>query len=564
MAFTYTETRDNETLRLLTPAIDEFIKQCQTPADPDSPCPRQTVFFFPAGSASHLTRATKPFLEGIAVPQTFKYHTVWVALNTPVGGARDLEMHRDSTGTFRDKGDRIIVADHALSLGDCTTFNGFITWCRDNNVDLFVFPYDWRRRLDETATFFIGKFLPFFRARVQNAGCPNPLTRFALVGHSFGGMVANLILRGNDPILAYMTHVITVGTPFYGASGQVHRWFEGESWLNGLGGLFKEDIMKLSASLPALYTLHFLDELTFNNATNQAALAADAFPLNDYPSMDATTANLRADPYNPQTSGANVRYPMLTGFDRTELDYARAQFQLLASPMDPDLLKKFYNIRGVRTANDGLTPINDTVGSVTWSFIPTNFDASDPSPIHDHASVPGDKTHPAWSACLVTNAANRRITVKAHDLDHMFLMNHSTVLNAIQDILCPEGGGVSPSETQQPEEASDDDVVEFLQWLSQNWLSLRSEGLTTFDDPRLKNLLPEKFREQLPSIARRFISDVMKRPGPTGLRGPEGDAGGRGPEGPADSPPKAPGRQSVARTRAARSRQRKPPKKKQR
>ena len=83
-------------------------------------------------------------------------------------------MHRDSTGTFRDKDDRIIVADAALSFADCTPHDGFITWCGNNNVDLFVFPNDWRRRMDETATFFVGKFLPFFRAHVQGAGCPDP------------------------------------------------------------------------------------------------------------------------------------------------------------------------------------------------------------------------------------------------------------------------------------------------------------------------------------------------------------------------------------------------------
>jgi hypothetical protein len=179
--------------------------------------------------------------------------------------------------------------------------------------------------------------------------------------------------------------------------------------------------------------------------------------------MDETTKNLRADPYNPQTNGDLVRYPMLTGFDHNELDYGRTQFQLLASPMDPDLLKKFYNIRGVRAANDGQTAISDTVGSVTWAFIPTNFGASDPSPIRDGASVPGDNTHPAWSACLAPNAVSRCVTVKAPDLDHMFLMNHSTVLKAIQDILCPGGGEVSRSETPQPKPAADEDVVEFLQ-----------------------------------------------------------------------------------------------------
>ena len=558
MAFTYDETRDNETLRLLTPAIDAFIAQCQTPLNPESPCPRQTVFFFPGGIASQLTRATTKFIDGVAAAQVFAYVPIWVTLETPMGGARDLKMHRDGTGTFRDTGDRIIVADAALGFGGCTPHDGLIAWCAGHNADLFVFPWDWRRRLDETVKFFVAKFLPFFRARVQNAGCPDPLARFALVGHSFGGMIANLILRGNDPIVATMTHVITVGTPFYGYSGQVHRWFEGEPFLNFFG-VFKQDMMETIASLPALYTLHFLDEATFNNATNLAALAADEFAIPGYPSMDATTATLRADPYNPQTNGGQVRYPTLTGFDRAELDYARLQFQQLASPMDPGLLQKFYNIRGVRTEDDDETPVSTTVGCVTWDWIPTNFDASDTSPIVDGAPVPGDDTQPAWSARLATNAA-RTVTVKASDIEHAFLMNHESVLTEIQAILCPEGAEVSPSETPQPEPASDDDVVEFLRWLSEN--RFRITHLTSFDDPELQKLMPKRFTQKLPGIARRFISDVMKRPGPKGLRGPEGDAGGREPRGPERRPPKAPSRQPAARKPAARRRPRKPRKRK--
>jgi hypothetical protein len=416
--------------------------------------------------------------------------------------------------------------------------------------------------LEETVKFFVGKFLPFFRAYVQKEGGPDPLTRFALVGHSFGGMVANLILRGNQPILATMTHVITVGTPFYGYSGQVHRWFEGEPLLN-LFGLFEQDMMETIASLPALYVLHFLDEDTYTNTTNQAALMQDPdFPLPGYPSRDATTANLRADPYNPQTSGALVRYPTLTGFDRAELDYARLQFQQLASPMAPDLLQKFYNIRGVRTEHDGETPVRNTAGSVTWDWVPTNFNASDESPIVDGAPVPvdgapvpGDGTQPAWSARLATNAG-RIITVKASNIDHAFLMNHGSVLTEIQAILCPEGADVSPTETPQPEPASDDEVVEFLRWLSENWLRIRH--LKRFDDPRLQQFLPAGFNSNLlPGIARRFISDVMKRPGPKGLREPEGGPGGREPRSPESRPPKAPGRQPARPRPAARRVERK-------
>ena len=230
-------------------------------------------------------------------------------------------------------------------------YDGFIDWCANNNLDLFVFDWDWRRRLEDTVTFFIRRFLPFFRARVLAAGLPDPLANFSLIGHSFGGMIANLILRGNDPIVSNLARVITVATPFYGYAGQVHRWFEGDSLVNGENDIFKAEIMEVIASLPALYTLHYLDESTYSETATQSGLALDPeFPMAVYPSMDATTVALRADPYNPKTNGRLVRYPTMTGFDLAELDYARLQAQQLVAPMPAHLAEKFYNIRGVGTA----------------------------------------------------------------------------------------------------------------------------------------------------------------------------------------------------------------------
>ena len=530
---TYAETRDEETLRLLEPAIKAFITQCQQPANPSSPCARQTMFFFPGGMASRLVRANEPFDDTDPSPQTFTYDPVWIELGTLFGGAMDLAMYwHISSGTFRDKGDRIIIADEALGLDltltPCTPHTGLINWCHNNNVDLFVFPWDWRRRLDETVTFFVSKFLPCFQARVVDAGCPDPLLRFALVGHSFGGMIVNLILRNGAPILANMTSAITVATPFYGYPGQVHRWFEGEDLLN-LFGYLEQAMMEMIATLPGLYTLHFLDTQTWD--ANEAALTSGEFPIAKYPSVDATDTTLRADPYNPNTYGSLVRYPGMTGFNRTELDFAEGQSRMLVSSMDPGQLQKFYNIRGVQTGLDGKTPINSTPASVTWDWIPPNFDAKDGPPITDVKSLPGDGTQPAWTTCLVTNAPERRITVKAFGIDHMFMMSHPSVLQAIATILCPSGGAVAPPETALPEEAGDEEMVEFLKWLSEHLLVIRR--FNGFNDPEFRDMLSNtRFRNRLPNLARRFISDVMKRPGPKGLRPPDGDAGRRRPRAP--------------------------------
>jgi len=520
VTLTYDETREREHLRLLGPAIKKFIADCYRDSAATPTSPRQTLFFFPGGTGSQLTRATRKFVDGVSSPQEFEYEPVWLIPATLVGGARDLRMYRDNGGALRDKGGRIIVADAPVGFDGHTPHDALIVWCASQHVDLFVFPWDWRRRLDETARFFVRTFLPSFRAQVLAAGCPDPLERFSLVGHSAGGMVVNLILRGNDPIVATMTHAITVATPFFGYPGQLHRWFEGEPDVDSLG-LFRQELMETIASLPGLYVLHLLDEETYRNVTSYAALTAQApeFPLPSYPSVDATNADVRADAYNPQSNGRLVRYPAMTGFDRHELDYARLQFQQLTAPMDPHLLQKFYNIRGVVTEADEQTPTLGTADNVTWDWIPADFDSDDPTPIVDGEPVAGDDTQPAWSTCLATNDPSRCITVRGSDISHICMMNHGRVISAIEAILRPPEGAMRPRATALPEPASDDELVEFLRWVSENHGIVRQ--WPRFSDPKFRSVVPRKFSKNLYGLARRIFMDIMKRPAPRGLFEPQ-------------------------------------------
>lgn len=517
MSLTYAEVRDSEHLRLLTPAIDAFIKRARYPPATTSTCPPQTVFFFPGGLASQLLRATKKFRVGTTKPQTFDYEVVWLNDESARrGSARHLGLHRDSVGVFRDKGDRIIVAYGVIWN---VLYPGFIEWCATNNLNLLVVDWDWRRRLEDTVTFFLRTLLPFFRERVLAAGLPDPLARFSLVGHSFGGMLVNLILRGNDPLVANLARAITVATPFYGYAGQVHRWFEGDWLVNGDNDIFKQEIMEVITAIPSAYTLQYLDEATYRESATQAALARDPeFPLLAYPSVDATDTTVRADAYNPKTNGSLVRYPARTGFDLAELDYARLQIQQLAAPMVASLAEKFYNIRGVTTQSDGQTPRNNTPSELTWDWVPTSFDSTDPSPIVDGPKGPGDNTQPAWSARLATNAPARCITVKAQDMSHLLIMNNARTLDALGSILCAPGAAMSPSVPPPPEPASDEDLIAFMRWLHKR--PRRKAPSLRFDDPARRDLVPPEFRDKLPGITLRIIMDIMKRPAPPGASGP--------------------------------------------
>lgn len=580
----YAQTRDSEHLRQLAEDIKTFAQDYLS-AVPAGACPRQTVFFFPGGMASRLLRAVQPYQDGADMSGT-QYEDVWIAPDTFIGAWRSLKMHKGGSGCFRDKDDRIIIPNGAVEFLGVTPHDGFIRWCRQHNADLFIFGWDWRRRLDETVAFFLDKFLPHFREAVMAAGCPDPLSRFSLVGHSFGGMIVNLVLRSEHSILSNLAHAITVATPFYGYPGQLHRWYEGEPILmqgelmaideveqldpfdlldySEMRKAVRQDMLEVISSMPALYTLHFLDTVTHLDPV-QAPLMNDAegFSLPSYPSLDAATLT-PADAYNPTANGSLVRFPMNTGFDLLELNYGRAQFQQMAAPLPAALAAKFRNIRGVTTENGA--PLLNTAAAVHWGWISPSFDAAGPSPVVDTGWVHGDDTQPAWSTRLASNQANC-VTVPADGLEHACMMDNDTVLSRIEAILCaappppppppqnmleqlitsiqnclypqPQQQQQQVQQQQQqnllqqgaPKEPTDEDIRAFLRWLYHNRELLKK--LPRTKDIRI-DVFPEELRDKIPAITRRIYKDLVRGP----VRRPPKDTDK--PAAPAPEKPRAP------------------------
>jgi hypothetical protein len=116
------------------------------------------------------------------------------------------------------------------------TYAGFISWCHSSDIDLFVFGWDWRRSSEAAADFFLNRFLPAFDSLATIAGCsPHPLDNFWPIGHSFGGMaVKQIVNQSANQYVQRMKRAITVGSPFYGYGGQVHRYFKGDTNSTGL------------------------------------------------------------------------------------------------------------------------------------------------------------------------------------------------------------------------------------------------------------------------------------------------------------------------------------------
>ena len=500
----YHETRDRDQLDVYEREINEFISAYKNAL----PSPeRQTLFFFPGGMACQLWRSRRKFRDGQA-NAPFKYDRMWLTLSSFLWRARRLGMEKDAAGLFRDKDNYIVIADGAVNFNGCTPHDGLIEWCRANSVDLFVFNWDWRRRLEDSAGFFVKQFWPLFKRRLKEEGVPQAAQKFSLLGHSFGGMVVNLILRANDAAVAQkLRHAITAATPFYGYASQVHRWFEGESLLNGDGKDERLQIIKVINSMPALYVLHYLDAQTY--ARDAAALAGDPeFPLPAYPHTDAGT-RAPLDPWSQQSDGkGRVRYPEKTmRFQPAELAHALGVFRLMAEPMSDT---RFYNIRGVRVGGDG-KPLNNTLSAVTSGWIREEFHPDDGCPVTNaKAKVPGDGTQPAWTTRLASNDPKRWITVRDKDLSHMFLMSNAATLGALADILlAPRAAAPMMRPPSPPPSASEEEFEAFRDWLS---AYAQEKSVKPRTDEEILQAMPDHLRTNLPRIAPRIIEELFKRP----------------------------------------------------
>jgi pimeloyl-ACP methyl ester carboxylesterase len=414
---TYDTTRESEQLRYLKVDIANFIQR-YTSKPPSSS--RRTLFLFPGGMASQLLRATTPYRDD-GTQQTFQYENYWVSALTFLGGALFLGMHKHGGG-FRDHDNQIVIPSGVVNFLGLTPYSRFSQWCDQNDLDLLIFSWDWRRRPKDTVSFFFNRFLPLFRTTVQQQTGTDPLQKFILMGHSFGGMLVKLMLHRADPVLAKMTQAVTVASPFYGYDGQIHRWFEGEPLLNHIGLLdVTLPMIKVITSLPGCYVLPYLDYKTFTD--NQLALKNDQnYPLKAYPSKDAVTGA----PVDPFIPGAH-RYPTNTGFDHNELAHALQTYRKIAGAPPAGCAGKFYNIRGVQS------PSGNTTGSISWGTLtgPVNTTMS---PVGNGPSNPGDDTQPAWSARLATLGAKHVVSVKGN-LDHMFIMEENDTQAAIASVL---------------------------------------------------------------------------------------------------------------------------------
>ena len=413
-----TALRDDTEMLHLQGQIDTFINNYF-----GNSTPKRTVVLFPGGLASALIRAKTRSPPGAPPPTDFWHF--WIIVDLLFGVVKKLALQGDD-----DFDDHVIIPNAEVEIMGVSPYQHFRYWCRNHNINLFVFGYDWRRKPEYTIKFFFDRFLPALGQQVRDrlGSEYDALQDLTLIGHSLGGMLVKLIM--NDPTLApRIARGITVGSNFYGYTGHTLRFFEGEKefFLSK-----KKDVAKIVASLEGGYCLQFLDAETYEKYGAALASVHD-YPLTSYPSHDP--GGQVADPYNPVDTDAGVRYPPWIDRDqlRNELDSAKKTVQQIATDLPPDVAKKFFNIRGVQSKNS-------TLNAQTWSVVPKDFDpdaANALVALRYDPPGPGDGTLPAWSSRHVGLEATfpDNVTTLLGDVEHMFLMELPQTQDRILEIL---------------------------------------------------------------------------------------------------------------------------------
>jgi pimeloyl-ACP methyl ester carboxylesterase len=111
------------------------------------------------------------------------------------------------------------------------------------NVDLFLFPYDWRLSVEQ--------LVPLLKHRIQYIIDQTKAAKINLLAHSNGGLVAKKYIM--DTTESHIDKVIFIGVPNVGAPKAAKILLGGDSL--GLPGLSSDRIKELARNMPSIYGL---------------------------------------------------------------------------------------------------------------------------------------------------------------------------------------------------------------------------------------------------------------------------------------------------------------------
>jgi hypothetical protein len=204
----------------------------------DSPLHNEVLVFVPAYEGSQLFDPTlKP--KGDDPP------CVW--------GSLDAMTDSDLYWSLRMPNP--LEAKPMLSAGPLDIYGDFVSGVTDDHdgapgfhpftqgADFFIFAYDWRQEIATvTAPLFERALQKYAAIHERKTGIPASATRFIIVAHSMGGLVARTFLSENPEWADRISTLYLVGTPNLGSVKAI------KTIVTGPGGL-KQNAMNFPASL---------------------------------------------------------------------------------------------------------------------------------------------------------------------------------------------------------------------------------------------------------------------------------------------------------------------------
>jgi len=182
-----------------------------------------------------------------------------------------------------------------LNAGPIDVYDRFVSGLTDNHAnvpgfhpytlgaDFFIFAYDWRQEIATITAPALGDALDQYAlVHEKKTGIPAKETRFILVGHSMGGLVARTFLSENPQSVERIAAMYLVGAPNLGSVKAI------KTLVIGPGGL-KENAVGFPASL-----LNLLPNNVDANITKLVAISRpslyELLPFDD-PHWECVAAN---------------------------------------------------------------------------------------------------------------------------------------------------------------------------------------------------------------------------------------------------------------------------------
>ncbi len=187
-----------------------------------------------------------------------------------------------------------LIARPMLTAGPIDVYNKFVSGITDDQdvpgfhpytdgVDFFTFAYDWRQEIATvTAPLLRQELEKYARLHEEKTGIPAADTKFILVGHSMGALVARTFLSENPQWANRIAAMYLVGPPNLGSVKSI------KTLIVGPGGL-KENALSFPASLLNLLPNNVDANITKLTAISRPSLY-ELLPFND-PDWECVQAN---------------------------------------------------------------------------------------------------------------------------------------------------------------------------------------------------------------------------------------------------------------------------------